>query len=228
MSWYSVHSIREGQREFSELISACSWNYPDIWLSSYNGWLKISDRELWKSLVQPTGCASEQAATWLSLPTTAVSHAVTPETVSLGPPAAPLPEVLETTSAGLGSPLESFRNMSYMRMSARHLFWQETNFLFLPPLASVPVSGICAHLPSFTHWDKEVISFLKPSFLLLKVLEFSLHSPVGSVVLLCSMYFKLLLFSCVIFLLHFSPLVLLFSFGVFICFYYLWLQKNPS
>ena len=131
-----------------------------------------------------------------------------------GAPCAPLPEVLETTSAGLVSPLESFRNMSYMRMSARHLFWQETNCLFLPPLASVPVSGICAHLPSFTHSDKEVISFLKPSFLLLKILEFSLHSPVGSVVLLCFMYFKLLLFSCVIFLLHFSPLVLLFSFGV--------------
>lgn len=92
-------------------------------------------------------------------------------------------------------------------------------------LASVPT-----YPASHTETKKSFLFSSHLSCFLKKVLEFYLHSLVGSVVLLCFLYFKLLLFSCVIFLLRFFPsssLVFIWSLH-FICFYHLWLQKNPS
>lgn len=86
------------------------------------------------------------------------------------------------------------------------LLWQVC--LFLASVPTYPASH--TETKKSFHFSSHLSRFLK------KVLEFSLHSPVGSVVLLCFMYFKLLLFSCVIFFFCFSLLVLLFSFGVFI------------
>lgn len=103
-------------------------------------------------------------------------------------------------------------------MSARHLPWAGNQFSLLPPwqvclsLASVPT-----YLASHTETKKSFLFSSHLSCFLKKVLEFYLHSLVGSVVLLCFLYFKnYSLFSCVIFLSVFFLLVLLFSFGVFI------------
>lgn len=152
-------------------------------------------------------CARWQAAAWLALPTTANALASkTSESISLGLPGGAFPWSLrDNLRLAWSDPWKASEScLSDVYMSTRHLFWQETNFLFLPPLGNVPVPGICPHLSCFACWDKEVISFLKPSFpLKKKVLEFSFNSRVDSSVFLYTMYLKLFLFPCIIFLLRF-------------------------
>ena len=134
------------------------------------------------SLVQPTGWASQQAATWLSFPTTAVSHAITPETVSLGPCSAS-PWSLGDTISWPGQTLGELQKPACHPCTCQQatcsgrkpifyffLLWQVS--LFLASVPTYPASH--TETKKSLHFSSHLSRFLK------KVLEFSLQSPVGS------------------------------------------------
>lgn len=136
-------------------------------------------------------------------------------------PMVPCPEVLETTSDWPGQTLGKLQNAACQMCTCQHTTCSGRKPIFFSISSSFGKCACFWHLSPcilLTHWDKEVISFLKPSFpLKKKVLAFSPNSPVDSSIFLYFMYLKLLLFPCIIFLLRFLlKFPSLFLFGVFI------------